>query len=150
MAKSKRKMISFSERTEQMVNELMRFKGLFSFSSAVHTAIAESYMKTFPPHARNHNILPTQDKEVKYKIAKDNKDKVARNKCLTICNQLEGEVSVNEKTQTEYCGYYTHFLTKRYKQSVPLLQVTEDILKTQYQPSKEKVLQLQKEKKTDY
>jgi hypothetical protein len=65
---------------------------------------------------------------------------------LDILEELGGTYN----DDTGYATYYTYSYKTRYEQVVPLNHLTRELITEQYQPSKEKVLQLQEQGKTDY
>ena len=146
---TKRKLISLTERMEEMVNEIMDARGYPSFSGVIHSAIAEMHSKTFPAYKGVSSRNEDAGQKVRRKKAeKDAKLEMLRQEKLLIIEELSGKLI--EENNVEYCSYYTYSSKKRFSQKVTLHLLTSQLIKAQYSPSKEHVLKLQKEKKVDY
>jgi hypothetical protein len=144
-----KKLITFTDRLVDMVQELENHKGFPSFSAVVHSAIIEMHSKTFPgyirPLAKDENPA---DRLKRKQRDNDVKKEMVRADMLAIVEQLGGKVAV--EAGKEFCVYFTYAGKKRFEQKVPIEMLSSDLVKTQYQPTREKVEQLQKEGKVDY
>ncbi len=136
-------------RLEEMVEDLIKAKGYATFSSLLHSAIMDLHSKTFPVYLRT--LARDEDTESRIKRKMDDKE-VRKNFVLNerkeIAEKLGGNIITNG--DKEVCVYYTYSGKKRFEQIIPLSLMSEDLLKTQYQPSKEKVMQLIRDKKVEY
>lgn len=145
-----KKLITFTNRMYEMVEEIQSARGYPSFSAVIHASIIELHGKTFPAYKGVSSRNEDPATKVRRKMAeKDAKLDVLREEKLTIVSALEGTV-VSETGGKEFCQYYTYTSRKRFAQKVPLHLLSAELVKAQYQPSKERVLSLQKAKKVDY
>lgn len=144
-----KKNITFTDRLEEMVKELEEKKGYPSFSAVVHQAIIDMHNKAFPSYVREASVRETpEDRVRRKKEIKEAKEALAREEQLEIMADLEGDLV---QTDTgEFVRYYTYTNSKRFEQQVSLSSLTPDLVKTQYQPSREKVEKLRAEGKVDY
>lgn len=134
----------------EMVDELMERKGYMFFSGVIHQAVIDMYSKAFPSYVREPAARETPGEKVRRKAEqKEAAAAQAREGQLAIVEQLGGTV-VTKDGGNEMARYYTYTGKKRFEQEVALDQISSDLVKTQYFPSKEKVLALQAEGKTDY
>lgn len=144
-----KKVISFTDRLTEMVEEIQEAKGYTTFTSVVHQAIIDLHTRTFPAYLKSPKAAESPEDRVRRKAEeKKAKEEGVREEKLEIAKALKGKV-VSE-AGNEFCVYYTYTGKKRYEQKIPLMLLTTDVLKNQYHPSKEKVEQYQKEGKTDY
>lgn len=144
-----KKNIAFTEKMAEMVAELQERKGYMSFSAVVHQAIVDMHTKAFPAYVREPSARETPEERVRRKSEeKQAKEGIRREEQVTIVAELGGEVI--EKNGQEYVKYYTYTNSKRYEQNVPLIEMSTDLVKTQYQPSRERVEKLREQGKTDY
>lgn len=146
--KPKRYGIAFTPRMVEMVNEIMNNRGLMSFSAAVHFAVAELYKKDNPAYVALRTNETPADRMLRKKQEKEAKEDMARADQLAILEALGGQL-IN-KEGSEVAVYFTYSGKKRFEQDVSLSMLTTDLVKTQYQPSRERVEQLQAEGKVDY
>lgn len=140
--------IVFTERMVEMVNEIKENRGLMSFSAAVHFAIAELHKRDNPAYVHLRTNESPADRVARKKQEKEAKEDMARADQLAILEALGGELVVKEGS--EVATYYNYSGKKRFLQEVSLSMLTTDLIKTQYQPSRERVEQLQAEGKTEY
>lgn len=146
---NKSKLITYSPRLSEMVEELREMKGYTSDSAVFIAGVIELHTKVFPNYMRN--VRPTSSPEDTLDQAgavKKVKLDRERKKLLGLVEQLGGKVEAI--AGNEVCVYYTYTGKKRYEQKVPLHMVSPDLIKTQYQPSKEAVLKLREAGKCDY
>lgn len=144
----KRVTIGFTDKMLEMVEKIQQERGLMSFAAAVHFAVAELYKKDNPAYmALKANETP-EERMKRRKEEKEAKEDMVRLDQLAILEALGGKLVVKEGN--EVCVYYTYSGKKRFEQTVSLNMLSTDLVKTQYQPNREKVESLQKEGKTDY
>lgn len=143
-----RKSIGFTKRMEEMVEKIQADRGLMTFSDAVHFAIAELYKKDNPAYmALKVNETP-EERVQRREQEKKAKEELFRQDQLAILEKLGGELI--EREGGEVATYYTYTGKKRFQQVVPISMLSTDFLKTQYQPSREKVEELQRKGEVDY
>lgn len=143
-----KKLITFTSRMVEMIEEIQEAKGYMSFSAVVHAAIVEMYTKTFPAYNRPFSGETGTDRVKRKDEEKKAKEDIVREELLAIADELGGElITENGK---EVVRYFTYSKKKRYAQEVSLALLSQDLLKTQYAPDKATVLRLQKEGKVDY
>ncbi len=143
------KLIRFSKKHIEMADRIKTERGYMSFSAVIHQALVESYLKNFPSYAeKGAGRLTPEEKIANKRKEKELKIKEFEDAQLSICTDLGGELV--EQDGSKLCVYFTYNNKKRYRQSIPLRMLSADFLKNQYQPTKEKVLRLQKEGKVDY
>ena len=143
-----KKLLTFTPRMAEMVEEIKGAKGYVSFSAVVHAAIIELYTKTFPNYMRP--LVKDEDpaSRLRRKAAiKEARAELFREDQLEIVKELGG--TVVEDGGKEYCAYFTYSGAKRFEQKIPLQFLTNELMKSQYQPSRERVERLQREGKTD-
>ncbi len=142
----KKKVISFTSRMVEMVDEIREEKGYMSFSSVVHQAIVDMHKSLFPAYA-----YPRKDNSPEAKIKRKREEKEAKEADALqekehICRELDGEI-VEQAGGGKVCKYFTYYHTKKYPQTVPMEMVSVDLVKTQYEPDKKRVMKLIKEGK---
>lgn len=142
-----KKVLTFTPRMYEMVGEIEREKGYISFSAVIHQAIIDLHDSTFPKYAKKKEESPRGRIE-RLKAEKEAKLDIAREGFIELLDALGGKIE--RVAGKEFAVYFTYTGRKRYEQKVPLEMLSTDIVKTQYQPSKEKVEQLQREGKVDY
>lgn len=144
-----KKLITFTPRMSEMIDEIQRVKGYVSFSAVIHAAVVDLHSRTFPAYKGVSSREEDPMTKVRRKAAeKEAKKDLVREEKVSIVEELGGEVI--EEHGVEYCTYYTYSGRKRFAQRVPLLLVNAELIKAQYQPNKERILKLQQEKKVDY
>lgn len=131
MLDNTKKVITFNPRMREMIKQLRETQGYMSDSAVIHNAIIRMHSKEFPMYAQ----LKSSTSERKMTVEEDR---------MHICNLLEGKI-VGSK-----CVFFNYSGKKRFLQELPLSIMSDDLFKTQYQPSREKVDQLRKDKKVDY
>lgn len=135
------KTISFPERAVEMVNEVMERNGMPTFTSALCSMIAAAYPKMIRDYVDKMGIrqMTPEEKAANKEREKQATGRIQYDRQKLICDALEGTV---EKSGHGYvCKYFTHSKYAKYPQTVPLDILTEDLLKSQYSPSKELVLE---------
>ena len=143
-----RKSILFKEEMVEMIKKIQNKNALPSFTAAIHFAVAAMYAKDNPAYmALKVNESPMERAQRKAQEKKA-KEEIIRAEQIGILKSLGGELVVKEGRDT--ARYYTYSGRKRFMQEVSLSMLSEDLVKTQYQPSKAKVEELQKEGKVDY
>lgn len=149
MSTNKRKLIAFSDRQLEMVDEVKSVKGYPSFSSVIHAAVVELHTRTFPNYMRPLARDESPAEKVARKTGeKKAKEAIAKEAQMEILRQLDGSLVVEQGN--EFALYFTYTGKKRFEQKVPLSLLSTDMVRTQYQPSRERVEELQKEGKVDY
>jgi len=122
--------------TQDMVNNLETLKndkGFSTISMALQYCISEAYER----HLRNEKrVKKTDDVDEKLTI-EERRKKREEKRCRAIAEQLEGEVT--DGPDGLRVEYYTHSKQGSFKQVVPLLSLTDDLVKKQWFPSKEEV-----------
>lgn len=149
--KSVKRNISFKPRMIQMLDELAKFKGYPSTSAVIHHAIIDLHNRTFPAYKQSVTRSPLTAKDRKRKIQEEAeaREDMETERQEDIAGRLGGHIVVN-RTGGKVCKYFTYTGKSRYLQEVPVSMLTEDLVATQYQPSKEAVEKYQREGKTDY
>lgn len=143
-----KKLITFTQRMIEMVEEIRVAKGYVSFSAVVHAAVVEMHTKTFPNYMRPMKEDDPAARVRRKAMEKEAREDMVREEHLEVARQL-GATIVTEGGK-EFAVYYNYVQSKRYEQKVPIQLLSTDLLKAQYQPSREKVEQLQRDKKVDY
>ena len=143
----KRQLITFPTRLEEMVQELKDEKGYASTTAVVHAGLIELHTKAFPNYMRKPPSTGVERVRVQQDTKKAKED-AAEGVFRELSDALGGKIVV--EGGKSFCVYFTYTGKKRFEQKVPLELLSTDLVKTQYQPSKEKVLKLQAEGKTDY
>lgn len=145
-----KKLIGFAPQMTEMVEQLQSEMGLPSFTAVIHQAVVSLWDKKHPSYANVNPLAKDKDKVNEIRDKKKLKEQAAREEKLEIVEKLGGELIVDEEKGIEVCRYYTYTSGKRYLQEVSLSMLSMDIVKNQYFPSKEAVLKLQEEGKTNY
>lgn len=143
--KTKQIPIGFTKRHREMIEQIMEAKGYPSLSSTVQQAVVEMHGSVFKDYvmakkARTEGTEGRSKEEIKKSIQTDKFE----NTC-----QVLGGVLMN-RNGVAYCDYFTYERKNRYKQEVPLTDLSDTNISKQYFPSKEAVEKLQKEKKVNY
>lgn len=143
------KLIKFNDRHEEMIAKLRDEFGYPSFSSVVHQAVVDMYKKNFPSYMMDKRVEEKPEDRMKRRAdEKKAKEDIAKAELTKIAAELGGAITT--ESGKDFCVYFTYTNKKRFEQKVPLTLLSTDLVKTQYFPSKEAVLKLQKEKKVDY
>ncbi|MCR4323038.1 MAG: hypothetical protein NUV61_03035 [Candidatus Azambacteria bacterium] len=146
------KRVSFilTDRLEEMAQELINARGYSTITSLIHSAIIDMHTSAFPVYLRK---IALRDEDPADRVRRKQEEKDAKRDMVLeevrdIAFKLGGTITSNGEKET--CTYFTYIGKKRFEQIIPISFLSEDLLKTQYSPNKEKVLQLQKEGKVDY
>lgn len=148
---SKRKTLNLNDRMCEMIKEMKEARGYPNDSAVIYAAIIDMHTREFPPYKKPSVSEPTtpEDKVRQKQQEAEVRERMEREQQVSICEELGGEV-FEDATGHSYCRYFTYAGKKRYEQEVSIDQLTEDLVKVQYQPDKETVLRLQEEGKTSY
>lgn len=144
---NKQKPILFrpTEKALEMIEEIKQEKGYAHKTNVIAEAIIQMHAKVFPAYVQKRIEPLTPEEKIKREEERQEiRKKQELDKKLDIANRLEGTV------EGTVCKFYRYSDTERYEMEVPLARLSEDMVETQYSPSKEKVLELQKKKKTKY
>ena len=149
MPENPKKLMSFTPRMLEMISSLRAKRGLMTDQEVIRFAISDMYGRAFPAYSTAPKKRLTPEQQIKAEGQK----KEAQQEMLTeekkaICEKLGG--NLEKDGENTVCHYYTYSMKKRYLQEVSLEMLDDDMIKTQYQPNKQKVLALQKAKKVDY
>ena len=118
-----------------------------SFSETIRECIRALYTKTYPEYKEKitlstKTILTDEQKETMEKLQAQK----VKTKQKQICLLLGGKMN---KEETE-CTYYVYDEKLRFEQTVPLSTLNENMVETQYTPSRERVKELQDKKQVLY
>jgi Arc/MetJ-type ribon-helix-helix transcriptional regulator len=147
----KRISIIFNKEILAMVERFIKEKGYDTTSEVVKQAVRYLYAKEFPAYIEARKEIPkTLEDRVDYEDRKKAlKEKKEEDRMVAICDALGGKVSTNEGGN-KVCIYYTYDKKNRYEQELPLSFLTDDLITSQYSPSKEDVERRQNEGKVNY
>lgn len=148
MKKKNRKYVDFNPRMVEMMDEIAEATGQTMTSAIIRQAIIEMHRKHTMYKAGGTKMTAEGAAQRKEDLKKAREGILLKGK-ENICTELGGSVSMTE-AGNKVCNYYTYSYGQRFAQALSLTLLTTDMLKTQYDPSKEKILQLQKEGKVDY
>ena len=142
-----------TERTKEMVRDIMDKKGFRSSVQTVEFCIAEMHNKEFPAYMRGKMGIGDPVEEEKNKIIRKETQEKAKLQLeeagkKKIAEQLEGKVYMSDGVKM--CEYYTYDGKTRYQQTVPLVVLDESMLESQYVPSRKHVEKLQNTGKVNY
>jgi len=146
--KNTAKSINFNEKLVEMVDQIMQKKGYTTFTMVVHQAIIEMHGRVFKDYVMQRQDTSIEAVHERKKKLKELKEQEKEQKLLDIAEALGGEIL--EFPDGKYCKYYTYTGKARYPVEVPITALSADMIKTQYSPSKEKVMKLQEQGKVDY
>ncbi len=138
--KTTRKHFNFTDIMLERIDDIRLKYGFPNLSVTINYIIAENYKREF----KDYVMVKKIDDEEKNTVKKQD----THDKQSAVCLSLEGEII--DKAGTAYCVYHTYNRKNRYKQEIPLADITEDLLNMQYFPSKEKVEELEKEGNVNY
>jgi len=140
-----KRLLTLTDTMDKMITEIMNKKGYPSISSVIHQGVIDLHTKIFPAYVmeKKKKITPEQ-KFLKDKEDKDERERLIKAEKKDICRELGGKV------RDGMCIYFTYINGKRYQQENALLHLSKEIITTQYQPSKEKVMRLREEGKVNY
>jgi len=144
----KRKMLYLNERHMEMLNDIKAEKGYKQDTMVFYQALIDMHAKMFPAYARTRELESPTEKVNRKEEEKKAKEDIVKSELLAIAQQLGGEII--DKGGKEFVKYFNYSGKKRFEQLVPLTMMSTDLVKIQYQPSRERVEQLQKEGKTEY
>jgi len=147
--------------TDQLYNKILLLqesRGDTTESETIKESIRVHYDKKFPGYLegkRPESSFAEEDTPAtkKAKLKTKLKEKELKNKAkkemmldtqMSLCEDLGGTVEKGK------CIYYTYDERLRFKQETPVNLLTQEIVDRQYFPSKERVEELQKKKKTTY
>lgn len=138
-----KKVISFTDKMNQMVEEIKAERGYMSFSSVIHQAIVDMHKGIFyvPAYAQPRKDSNPKNRVERKQAEKEAKQEMMREEKTETCRHLGGEI-IEKVGGAKVCKYFTYYHTKKYQQEVSIDMLTEDLIKTQYEPSKERVEQL--------
>lgn len=142
----KRYSFTAGDRMQEMIEELMEYRGYRTLTALVTQGLVEMYreMGRDSFYVNKAKGAPTRKKDEPVAgLSKGEK------KQLKICEELGGTVGV-DGSGVKVCTFYTYTHKSRYEQNVPLDQLDEELVKNQYFPSRERVEEYQKKKQTDY
>lgn len=147
----KRVSIIFNKEIQGMIERFVNEKGYDTTSEVVKQAVRYLYAKEFPAYVDAKREIPkTMEDKVDYEDKKKAfKEKKEEERLVKICSALGGEMKVNEGGN-KVCIYFTYDRKNRYEQELPLSFLTDDLLASQYSPSKEDVERRQQEGKVNY
>ena len=127
----------------EMISEIMEEKGYSTKAFVFQQSIIDLHASIFKDY-----IYKKKNGEEKLIIKRTKQEEIFE-KGNKICDLLGGQAYQDEAGHW-YCKYFNYDYKKRNEQEVPFPMLTDDLARNQYFPSKEKVLQLQKDKKTEY
>jgi Arc/MetJ-type ribon-helix-helix transcriptional regulator len=147
----KRISIIFNKEILAMVERFIKEKGYDTTSEVVKQAVRALYTKEFPAYVEARQSVPKSiedkiDYEDRKKMVKEKKEE---DRCVEICKALGGTIELNDGGN-KVCKYFTYDKKNRYEQELPLLFLTEDLIASQYSPSREDVERRQAEGKVNY
>ena len=134
-----------------MVDRFINERGFDTVSEVIKQSIRVYYAKEFPAYVEAKASIPrTPEAKAESQIrVKEHKEKLERDRLMGIAERLGGIVKKNDGGNL-VCHYYTYDKKNRYEQELPLDFLTEDLLESQYTPSKEDVLKRQAEGNVNY
>ncbi len=148
--KSKLISITASPRLQEMVQDIKDRRGYSTTTQVFTQGVVELYTRLYPAYmAEKKSALTPKARAREAVEEKEEKKLIAQEKLVDFCTELGGNVKT-DGGGVKVCYYYNYANDKRYEQETPLEMLSEDLLKTQYEPSKTKVVQLQKDGKVDY
>ncbi|NIA30718.1 MAG: hypothetical protein GWP06_12500 [Actinobacteria bacterium] len=122
------------------VTEIQNKYGFLDFNAAVHYAVAQTHKTEFRDY-----VMAKQEKSKK-EIPAIKKQKSDAQKL--ICDELSG--TVLEDGGVLYCQYHTYSRKNRYAQKIPLSDLSEKLVPSQFLPSKEVVKEMQANGEINY
>ena len=134
-----------------MVDRFINERGFDTVSEVIKQSIRVYYAKEFPAYVESKASIPrTPEARAENEIRKrEHKDKLVKDRLLAIAEKLGGTVDKNDGGNL-VCRYFTYDRKNRYEQELPLDFLTEDLIETQYSPSREDVEKRQAEGKVNY
>lgn len=133
----------YPARIWQKLQEIMEEEGYPTAASAIHQAIIDKHAAVFNYARKNKpssTFKETAEQKVKNKQEeKDAKIKMREQEGELICEKLGGEIV--DEGGIKVCVYNTWRYDKSYEQKLNVEALDEELLKTQFYPSKEVVQQ---------
>lgn len=168
--------ISLTPKGVEQIEAIQEELGYASVAEAVRGCISIIYTKTFPQATRmsKANKKEKLQKVVEERKAQDEFEELSRVEqerieqerkveakktqtaqaqqiAINVCEQeLNGVVGEDEDGNPTVCAYFQYDGRRRYNQEIPIEFITADLVKTQYTPNKDRVLQLQRDGHVDY
>jgi hypothetical protein len=172
MAKQKGKVmprysISLTPKGIEQIEAIQDELGYASISEAVRGCIAMVYNDTFPRYIRQkreaqerrteklkekkESVAEEAEPTTTPETAKQTKEAQALATAVHICEvELNGVVGEDDNGRPATCAYFQYEGRRRYEQEIAIDFVTADLVSSQYNPSKDRVLQLQADGNVDY
>ena len=149
--KGKQVAIWLNEDLINMVERFMRERGFDTISEVVKQSLRSFYAKEFPAYIEAKASVPrTLEDKIDYEERKKKAKEDAEEKRLReIADKLEGVVEKNANGNL-VCRYFTYDKKNRYEQEIPLHFLEEDLVASQYSPSREDVEKRQKSGNVNY
>lgn len=148
-----KKLITFSNKSIEMIETLIEEKGYLSISQTVNRGIEELY-KTYSKYGKELGDKSTADEDIekqaerKVKFNQAKKEQEEKNKLapkIKICEvDLGGEVVTNPDG-SKICKWQTHDVNKSYDQAIALSQCGEYLIPNVFMPDKDTVLKVRKD-----
>lgn len=145
------KTLSFEKEFIDLMEKLRKELYLTSVTALIIQAVVSLDKKINPAYKdvfTNKNLSTDEKVEQATKLSEAKKQK-KEEKYLELAKALDAEV-YEAADGEKYVTYYTYFENYRDIRDVPLESLTVDDVNSQYLPSKEDILQRQKDKKTNY
>jgi hypothetical protein len=136
--------ISLGDETEAMLVDIQARAGLKSLNGAVNFCIFEAHRGLFPAYMKTQRkgLSRTRAERREENRTQEEEDQHA------ICEELGGKIE--GEGPSKVCIYHTYQLRKRYEQRVSLGMLNDEMIRHQYDPSKEQVLKLKEAGKCDW
>lgn len=135
-----KRLIIFTDRQEEMIEEIISKKGYNSVTAVIHQGIISLHSKLIPEYTKNNVKESPEERLGRIESNKKAKENQVKKEYIAILEELGGEIV--EENGKEFAVYHTYIYDKKYLQKVPLQMLSSDILKTQYQPDKKTVEKL--------
>lgn len=131
-----RKMFTITPRTQTQIDDIGEHIGAMSMSEVVRWAVAQSHAKIFPSYAVKTGTRYTPDEQATRKAdIKEANERVEaereKGKLNDIVDALNGYVL--NVDGSDVCYYFQYSSTDRTVQSIPVEQLTPDLVDYQYQ-----------------
>ena len=135
-----RKLMTFSPRMMEMIKEIKELKGYHADSAVIQQGVVELHAKSFPAYVKPVREPRTAEEKVREKFAiKEAEKLVVTEEQAKICEKLGGQVLDGGAEVGMMCYYKNYNFKNVYPQEVPLSQLSEDMIKNQYHPSRQRV-----------
>lgn len=145
----KRKTYYLDERFLDMLKALQYKMHYTSETAVIIEAVNTLNRKINPNYAGARAPLSAEERAARNIDVAALTKKRAEDAFVTIANALEGKIEVTPGGN-KVVRYYTYNRNTRYEQKLPLESMTEDLLNSQYFPSKEDVKARQADGRADY